>query len=112
MKKEVLTLLGCSGSLALALLHPSAVQANTEAPLREYIYLTPASDAEESIVINNIPGNLADSSQLSNCGCSGAELSEAGMIDGVGDLAITTYGCDCAGCRFLAQELASKAVPQ
>lgn len=103
MKKDLLTLLGCSSSLALTLMTVPSASANS-VPVQEYVF-TSAGDGTEVIAIEYPSDNLmADAVDLSNCGCNAPDLS---VTDTEGDLAIATYGCDCAGCRFLVQNMAN-----
>ncbi len=91
MKRNILTILGCSGSLVLTL-GASEVQANSSAPLRELIFTA-----------DNSPEMLTDDEF--NCLCTGeAPEGEFWNNDRLGDAAIAQYGCDCAGCRFIVME--------
>lgn len=82
MNKNLLTLLGCSGSLALVILSVNPANAST----------TPSQDA-----------GIKETSQIAvNAGISQDEgqssLPEINSTK-IGELAIITLGCDCAGCR-------------
>ncbi len=81
MKKEVLTLLGCSGSLGLMLVMGNAANAGTLAS--QYNGVTAPG------TITTHPASQ-DNSQYSNLDPNS---------DRVGDMAIAKYGCDCPACR-------------
>lgn len=101
MKKDLLTLLGCSSSIALTLMTVPSASANN-VPIQEYVF-TSANEGTEILAVEHFDENLiADAIDLSNCGCNAPDLS---VTDAEGDLAIATYGCDCAGCRFLVQNM-------
>jgi hypothetical protein len=108
MNRDALTLLGCSGSLALALLTVNPAKAN-EAPLRELVFEAPvANDVQEvnSPLAKDTFGPLAK--DTFGCGCT-QENSEYSSLDSAsdrtGDLAIETLGCDCAGCRNVVSQM-------
>jgi len=82
MNKNLLTLLGCSGSVALMLLAVNPAHASTP------ISPNPSIDPNGQIAVN--AGINQDESQSS--------LPEINS-DKIGDLAVITLGCDCAGCR-------------
>ncbi len=92
MTKNLLTVLGCSGSIALNLGTGQAVQANTVSPIRELVFT--ASDSSEMLAEDQF-----------DCLCTG-EATDGDFLnnDHLGDAAIAQYGCDCAGCRFIVRE--------
>ena len=82
MNKNLLTLLGCSGSVALMLLAVNPANASTQ------ISPNPTINYNGEIAVN--PGTNQDESQSS--------LPEI-KSDKIGELALIKLGCDCAGCR-------------
>lgn len=82
MNKNLLTLLGCSGSVALMLLAVNPANASTR------ISPNPTIEPNGEIAVN--PATNQDESQSS--------LPEINS-DKIGNLATITLGCDCAGCR-------------
>jgi hypothetical protein len=103
MKKDLLTLLGCSSSIALTLMTVSPASANS-VPIKEYVF-TSANEGTEVLAVEQPTENLIADVDLSNCGCNAPDLS---VTDAEGDLAIANYGCDCAGCRFLVQNMVNE----
>lgn len=102
MKKDLLTLLGCSSSIALFLLAVPAVDANP-VPVQEYVF-TSAGEGTEILAVEQSPENLiVDASGVADCGCENTNFTDA-----EGDLAIANYGCDCAGCRFMVRDLMAR----
>ncbi|HAA30744.1 MAG TPA: hypothetical protein DCE56_27455 [Cyanobacteria bacterium UBA8553] len=93
MNKDALTLLGCSGSLVLALLTVNPAQANTT-PLREVEFVAPGANEVQEVNTPVTVDNL-------DCGCTqqDSDYSSINSSDTIGDLAIENMGCDCAGCR-------------
>lgn len=95
MRKDTLTLLGCSSSVALLLLTAAPATAEsatgTEA-VREIDFLAPAALAEADTW-----GNLAV--EGGDCSCAQAD----GDVEG--NLAINQFGCDCAGCRYVVRQM-------
>jgi hypothetical protein len=93
MNRDALTLLGCSGSLVVALLTANPAQANT-APLRELKFVAPGANEIQQVNIPVAVDNL-------DCGCTqqDSDYSSVNSSDTIGDLAIENMGCDCAGCR-------------
>lgn len=98
MKKELLTVLGCSGSLAIALATTNPAQANTNL---EYVFTASESENQE---LADIPTSETDYPWY-DCTCSEYGESEIEQLDREGDKAIELYGCDCAGCRNLIRQL-------
>ncbi len=92
MSKNLLTVLGCSGSIVLTLGMGETVSANNRSVVRELVFT--ASDAPKTLVEEEF-----------NCFCTG-ENGEGDFLndDGLGDAAIAQYGCDCAGCRLMVRE--------
>ncbi|MEG3840420.1 hypothetical protein [Microcoleus sp. herbarium14] len=82
MNKNLLTLLGCSGSVALMLLAVNPAHASTR--------ISPNPSIEPNSEIAVTPGINPDESQSS--------LPEINS-DKIGNLATITLGCDCNGCR-------------
>ncbi len=111
-RKNVLTWLGCSGSLTLALLTANSAQANTSNPsYREYVYTAPGA-VEVPVAAENFFDSSLESDNW-DCTCSNYDDTEqAEFEDREGDLAISTYGCDCAGCRNLVRNLLQKDAPR
>lgn len=94
MNKKLLTILGCSGSVALSLLNADAVNA------KEYVFTAPELDSQ----LAKIPESDTDYPFM-DCSCSEYDAETAAEIDRQGDRAIQLYGCDCAGCRNLVRNL-------
>ena len=95
MNKQILTVLGYSGSIALGLLSGDVARANTA---NEYVFTAP--ELEESA----IPRSETDY-PFYDCSCSEYDAATAEQMDREGDRAIDLYGCDCAGCRRLVRSL-------
>ena len=91
---KILTVLGCSGSVALSLLSADAVNA------KEYVFTAP----ENSNTTANIPERQTDY-PLADCSCDEYDAETAAELDREGDKAINLYGCDCAGCRNQVRNL-------
>ncbi len=91
MNKNILTVLGCSSSITLALLTNNSANANT---IKDYTFAAPNITEAEMVEISKIENNLND------CTCSNYN-SNIYMNDALGDLAIAQRGCDCAGCRYI-----------
>jgi hypothetical protein len=89
MNKNLLTVLGCSSSLTLALLSNNPAQANTPVDLT---FIAPNITQTEVAEITKPRNNLID------CSCSNLNANLVSS-DQLGDLAISQWGCDCAGCR-------------
>lgn len=101
MNKKLLTALGCSGSVAVALLSANSATA------KEYVFIAPDTNNR----VSNIPARKTDY-PLINCSCSEYDEKTAAEIDREGDKAIELYGCDCAGCRNLVRNLNSEVTPK
>ncbi|MCC3410809.1 MAG: hypothetical protein JGK24_07125 [Microcoleus sp. PH2017_29_MFU_D_A] len=82
MNKNLLTLLGCSGSVALTILAVNPANASTR--------ISPNPSIERNGEISANPDINQDETQSS--------LPEINS-DKIGDLALITSGCNCAGCR-------------
>lgn len=97
MNQKLLTVLGCSSSIALTLLGTNSAQANT---VNEYVFTAPEIEEE----VANIPRRDTDY-PFYDCSCS--EYDSAAMEKSVREekKAIDLYGCDCAGCRRLVSNL-------
>jgi len=95
MNKNLLTILGCSGSVALSLLNTNSVVA------KEYIFTAPEIDNQAAA----IPARETDY-PLADCSCEEYDAETAAQLDKEGDKAITLYGCDCAGCRNMVRNFA------
>lgn len=96
MNKKLLTALGCSSSVALAMLGADAVNA------KEYIFTAP----EANKPVAEIPQSDTDY-PLIDCSCQEYDAETAAELDREGDKAIERYGCDCAGCRNLVRNIDS-----
>ena len=96
MNKQILTVLGCSSSIAL-ILGGNAASANTT---NEYVFTAPEIESE----VADIPKSETDY-PFYDCSCSEYDADAIEAIDREGDKAIATYGCDCAGCRRLVRNL-------
>ena len=96
MNKQVLTVLGCSSSIALTLFGTSAVRANNS----EYVFTAPDITQE----LSNIPTSQEDY-PFYDCSCSEYDADMMEETDREGDKAIANFGCDCAGCRRLVRNL-------
>lgn len=94
MNKKLLTALGCSSSVALALLGADSVNA------KEYVFTAPELDKQ----IAEIPARETDYPFV-DCSCSEYDAETAARMDREGDKAIELYGCDCAGCRNLVRNI-------
>ena len=92
MNKKLLTVLGCSGSLALSLVTANSANA------KEYIFTAPESDSQTA----QIPASKTDYPFI-DCSCNEIDPETAAEMDKEGEKAIQLYGCDCAGCRNLVR---------
>ena len=97
MSKKLLTILGCSGSVALSFMNTNAVNA------KEYVFTAPELDSQ----LAEIPESDTDYPFM-DCSCSEYDAETAAEIDRQGDRAIQLYGCDCAGCRNLVRNIDSE----
>ena len=97
MNKKLLTILGCSGSVALSLMNANTVNA------KEYVFTAPELDSQ----LAEIPESDTDY-PLMDCSCSEYDAETAAELDREGDRAIELYGCDCAGCRNLVRNIDSE----
>ena len=97
MNKKLLTILGCSGSVALSLINANNVNA------KEYVFTAPELDSQ----LAEIPESDTDY-PLMDCSCSEYDAETAAELDREGDRAIELYGCDCAGCRNLVRNIDSE----
>jgi hypothetical protein len=110
MNRNVLTLLGCSGSFALTLLVVSPANANAE-PLRELVFTAPVANTLQEVKTPVAKDSI-------DCGCTQDNSKYSSLnvdSDTVGDLAIAKLGCDCAGCRNTVVRMAQTGqltVPQ
>lgn len=102
MNKKLLSILGCSGSVALSLLSTS-----TSVSAKEFVFTAPELDTETA----EIPASQTDY-PFADCSCDGYDAETAAELDREGDKAISLYGCDCAGCRNLVRNLDSVDEPQ
>ena len=93
MHKSILTTLGCSGSIAMALMSPQNATAN---PAREYTFTAPETNQQ----LAEIPASETDY-PFFDCTCSEYDAATLKAVDKQGEKAIATFGCDCAGCRRL-----------
>ncbi|NJO81138.1 MAG: hypothetical protein HC827_23325 [Cyanobacteria bacterium RM1_2_2] len=104
MKQTALTLLGCSSFSAVVLLSQSA-QAN-----RVPAAVIPNNPMYADYV-NPAPTPIATTTRQSGCSCQKVDSLDLTGIDlnnddALGDLAIEQLGCDCAGCRNIAMQMA------
>lgn len=97
MNKKLLTVLGCSSSVAFSLLGANSAQA------KEYVFTAPELDSS----VAEIPQSETDYPFL-GCTCTEYDPETAAKLDEEGDQAITLYGCDCAGHRNMVRDLNSK----
>lgn len=95
--KQLLTVLGCSSSVALSLLTVGAAEASTN---KEYVFTAPDVSQE----LAEIPQSEADY-PFFDCTCSEYDADMIEQVDREGEKAIARYGCDCAGCRRLVRSL-------
>jgi hypothetical protein len=92
MKNNLLTVLGSSGSLAAILMAGTAARANEDSAIREYVFTASGYPTAETAI----------DAGAGDCGCSNP--SENILFDDeIGDRAIESLGCDCAGCRFMVR---------
>jgi hypothetical protein len=91
MDRNALTLLGCSGSLAVVLLAGNAAQADTAAPQAGAFIrpTTPVAPTTDVFVPHTNVQSIA------------IDLNS----DTVGDLAIAKFKCDCPACRVAVVQL-------
>ena len=97
MNQKLLTVLGCSGSMALTLINPTPAEANTTT---EYVFTAPNVGNE----VVEIPSSDKDY-PFYDCTCSEYDAETIKKLDLEGEKAIDLYGCDCAGCRRLVQNI-------
>ncbi|MGV2832090.1 hypothetical protein [Myxosarcina sp. GI1(2024)] len=95
MNKKLLSILGCSGSVALTVMVANAAHANTS---REYVFTAP--QVSDSVV--NAPRSDTDY-PFYDCSCDSYDPATIEAIDREGEKAIALYGCDCAGCRYMVR---------
>ncbi|WP_036487567.1 hypothetical protein [Myxosarcina sp. GI1] len=96
MNKKLLSILGCSGSVALTMIGTNAAEANTG---REYVFKAPEVASEATIPKSDTDYPFYD------CSCDSYDPATIEAVDREGDKAIELYGCDCAGCRNLVRNL-------
>ena len=101
MNKKLLTILGCSGSVALSLLNADSAAA------KEYVFTAPDLEAQTA----EIPASETDY-PFADCSCDEYDAKTAAELDREGDKAISLYGCDCAGCRNLVRNTDAVTEPQ
>ncbi len=97
MDRKLLTVLGCSSSIALSLLSTSPAQANSSA---EYVFTAPLTDSD----VAEIPASETDY-PFYDCSCSEYNSAMIESLNREEDKAIQLFGCDCAGCRRLVWNL-------
>ncbi len=97
MDRKLLTVLGCSSSIAFTLLSSNPAKANST---NEYIFTAPVTESN----IAEIPASETDY-PFFDCSCSEYDPAMIENIDREGDKAIDLYGCDCAGCRRLVRNI-------
>jgi hypothetical protein len=91
MKKDLLTVLSCSSSLAFALWSGSPASADSGFSVREYVFTAPAG------------------ASLEDCGCTFDPAVDADFTEEEGIRAIERFGCDCAGCRYIVRSETAEA---
>jgi hypothetical protein len=94
MNKKLLTALGCSSSVALALLGADSASA------KEYVFTAPELNRQ----VAEIPESKTDY-PFADCNCNEYDAKTAAELDRQGDRAIQLYGCDCAACRNLVRNI-------
>lgn len=97
MDHKSLSILGCSGSVTLALLCTSPAQASNSV---EYVFTAPIADQE----LIEIPASDRDY-PFYDCSCSEYSTEMIEKFDRESDKAIELLGCDCAGCIRLVRTL-------
>lgn len=97
MNNKLLTILGCSSSVALSLLGANSAHA------KEYVFTAPELDSS----VAEIPQSETDYPFL-GCTCTEYDPETAAKLDKEGERAIDLYGCDCAGHRNMVRSLDSK----
>lgn len=97
MNKKLLSILGCSGSLALTVVGTNAAHASTS---QEYVFTAPEATQE----VADIPQSNTDY-PFYDCSCDSYDPATIEALDREGDRAISLYGCDCAGCRNMVRNL-------
>lgn len=95
MNKKLLSILGCSGSVALTVMGANSAHANTS---REYVFTAP--QVSEPVV--NAPRSDTDY-PFYGCGCDSYDPATIEALDREGDKAIALYGCDCAAHRNMVR---------
>ena len=98
MDSKLLTVLGCSSSIALSLISTTPVQA------KEYVFTAPIADSE----IVEIPASDTEY-PFFDCSCSNYDPAMIEKLDREAEKAIELYGCDCAGCMRLVRNLEQTA---
>ena len=101
MSSKLLTVLGCSSSIALTLLSNSPAKANGSV---EYVFTAPTAEGE----IADVPASDKDY-PFYDCSCSEYDPEMIEKFDRESDKAIELYGCDCAGCIRLVRNLQQTA---
>ncbi len=97
MDRKLLTVLGCSSSIALTLLSTNPAKASSAT---EYVFTAPINDSS----VTKIPASDVDY-PFYDCSCSEYDPAMIESLDREEDKAIDLYGCDCAGCRRLVRNL-------
>jgi hypothetical protein len=108
MNKEILTVLGCSSSLAVLLMTGNSAQANTA---KEYVFTASSTSSAPEPEVTQVEAEYP----WYDCSCSEYSAEAREEIDRQGDKAIALFGCDCAGCRNLVRNLEDnipKQMPQ
>lgn len=101
MNSKLLTVLGCSSSIATILLSTIPAQANSSV---EYVFTAPTADSE----MVQVPSRDTDY-PLYDCSCSEYAPEMVEKLDRESDKAIELFGCDCAGCLRLVRNLEQTA---
>ena len=101
MNSKLLTVLGCSSSIALTLLSNTPAEANSSV---EYVFTAPIAENE----VADIPVSDTDY-PFYDCSCSEYDPEMIEKLDRQANKAIELYGCDCAGCLQLVRNLEQNA---
>lgn len=98
MNRKLLSILGCSSSVALTIMGADTANANTT---QEYVFTAPEITNNE---VADIPRSDTDY-PFYDCSCDSYDPATIKALDREGDKAISLYGCDCAGCRNMVRNL-------
>lgn len=96
MKQNLLSLLGCSGSIAL-ILTTNPAQANTS---KEYVFTAPDINSDR---LAEAKPTSDEKYSFFDCSCSEYDAEALEKSEREEELAIERFGCDCAGCRNIVR---------